>query len=247
MKQASQFLVGIGSFQSAHKFITKNKLWAYVLLPGLINLLIIASVYILLKNVKVSQFYDITEFNIKYLNWLLKAFSIILEFIRVIIVVIIYLFVYKNLVLILMSPILSLLVDKVDEINTGKKFSFSLRQVALDFLRGLRITLRNIGIEVVFIVLFFFLTLVPLVGPAFPILLLFIQYYFIGFGMIDYTNERRRLTYHQRIEYCRRNKWLAIANGVVFTALLFLPLIGIMIAPAYATVAANISINRLES
>lgn len=244
MKQSTQFFLGIQSYKDAHVFISKHKLWGYIFVPGLLNIILVIGTIYLMKFLKISDYFDITQYDWGWFSWLLKTLGFIINIVGFAIVAVIYLFIYKNLLLILMSPILSLLIDKVDEINTGQKIPFSFSQIFKDLSRGLRITLRNMSFELLFIGLFFLLGFIPLIGFIFPILLLAIQWYFVGFGMLDFTNERRRLNYKERIKYCRNNKWLAVSNGMIFTLILLVPLIGILIAPTYAAVAANIGINK---
>ena len=95
-----------------------------------------------------------------------------------------------------------------------------------DVVRGVLIAMRNLFIEIGYMVLVFILGLfIPFVGGLVgSIFLFFISAYFYGFSFIDYTNERRRLTVKQSVAFMRQNKGLAIANGFVFSIFLLFSL-----------------------
>jgi CysZ protein len=64
---------------------------------------------------------------------------------------------------------------------------------------------------------------------------------------MDYTNERRRLTVKQSVQFIRKNKGVAIANGAVFSFLLMVPYCGYSLAgfgAIISVVAATIAIHQ---
>jgi CysZ protein len=64
--------------------------------------------------------------------------------------------------------------------------------------------------------------------------------------MLDYSMERHKKTPAESIYYVENHKGLAIGNGLVFYVLHFLPIIGWVLAPAYAVVAATLSMYPLK-
>ena len=60
--------------------------------------------------------------------------------------------------------------------------------------------------------------------------------------MLDYSCERHKLSPSASIEYIGKRRGLAIGNGLVFYLMHGLPIIGWILAPAYAVVAATISL-----
>jgi CysZ protein len=65
--------------------------------------------------------------------------------------------------------------------------------------------------------------------------------------MLDYSCERHKLSPSQSIEYISKHKGLAIGNGMVFFLLHLVPFAGWLLAPAYAVVAATISLHHQKS
>ena len=152
-----------------------------------------------------------------------------------------YLYLYKYVVLIVMSPVLALLSEKVDGILTNREFPFDMKRFINDVLRGVILALRNLAIEFCILFGLFLLSFIPVLGWIAPILMLIVEFFFFGFSMIDYSNERRRMSVSESTKFIMNNKGLAIANGGVFYALLLIPVVGIMIGPTYGVVAATLA------
>ncbi|MGL5891378.1 MAG: EI24 domain-containing protein, partial [Bacteroidia bacterium] len=66
--------------------------------------------------------------------------------------------------------------------------------------------------------------------------------YFLGFSMMDYSYERRRMKISEGVRFTRRHKGIAMANGFVFSLLLLIPFLGISIAPVLSCVAATLAV-----
>jgi CysZ protein len=64
--------------------------------------------------------------------------------------------------------------------------------------------------------------------------------------MIDYSNERKRLSIRESIHFIQKQKGLTLGNGVVYQLLVSIPFLGAIVAPITAVVAATISVNEKE-
>lgn len=142
-----------------------------------------------------------------------------------------------------MSPVLAILSEKTDKILTGKETPFDLKQFISDVLRGIVIAIRNLTIELTILIALFLFSYIPILGWISPMLMLVVEFFFYGFSMIDYSNERMKLSVKESAKYINDNKGLAIANGGMFYLLLLIPVVGLMIAPSYGIVAATIATN----
>ena len=89
------------------------------------------------------------------------------------------------------------------------------------------------------------MSLIPILGWLTPVLAILIECYY-GFSMLDYSMERHKKSPAESIYYVSSHKGLAIGNGLVFYLLHFLPIIGWVLAPAYAVVAATLSMYPLK-
>ncbi len=112
-----------------------------------------------------------------------------------------YFSLFKYLFLILGSPLFAYLSEKTEAIMEGKDFPFSFQQMLNDVYRGIRLALQKyimaIGIYDLHINCFFF----PVVGWITPLVMLFIECYYYGFSMLDYSCERRKLSASESIEF----------------------------------------------
>ena len=95
--------------------------------------------------------------------------------------------------------------------------------------------------------LLFFLSLIPLFGWITPLIALFIECYYYGFSMMDYSCERNKMSPGASIQFIGRHKGLAIGNGLIFYLMHGLVFVGWVLAPAYAVVAATLSLHRIKN
>jgi len=106
--------------------------------------------------------------------------------------------------------------------------------------------LRNTFWQLIYIIAIIFVSLIPVIGWITPILAVIIECYYYGFSMLDYTCERNGMNKQKSIDYISTHKGLAIGNGIVFYLMHLLPVIGWVLAPAYAVVAATISLHEMR-
>ena len=153
---------------------------------------------------------------------------------------------FKYSFLIIGSPLFAYLSEKTEAIITNREYPFSLKIFLSDVIRGIRISLRNILWQTVYSVSILFLALIPLLGWITPLVALFVECFYFGFSMLDYTNERKGLTASQSIDFIGRHKGLAIGNGMGFYLMHVLPVAGWIFAPGYAVIAATLSLQQSE-
>ncbi|MDQ3278779.1 MAG: EI24 domain-containing protein, partial [Bacteroidota bacterium] len=185
--------------------------------------------------------------------WLQKERSEWLSFLFVmaglilrLILVFFYFSLFKFLFLIIGSPVFAYLSEKTSSIIEGKDFPFSLRQLMKDIWRGTRVALRNAVWQTVYVLSILLLSLIPVVGWVTPLIGLFIECYYYGFSMLDYSLERNRMSAAASIDYIGHHKGLAIGNGLMFYLMHGLILVGWVLAPAYSVVAATLSLYKVQ-
>ncbi len=154
------------------------------------------------------------------------------------------------IIIICLSPVFAVLSEKTEEMLTGNTYKFNGDQMMRDVVRGVLIAFRNLFIELFYMIIIFVLGFfIPFLGGIIgSILLFFISSYFYGFSFIDYTNERRRLTMKQSVKFIRANKGMAIANGMVFSFFLLIPMCGVTLSGFVAiisVVAATVATHKV--
>lgn len=251
-----QTIQSIKHFFSATSFLRKHQLMHYYIYPIILcvvyYLLLISSIKFfseyLLQHVfndyltpidkKIEGFWSfLSFFSIKkiamVLTWLI-SFMLTTKF-------------SKYVILILLSPVFAFLSEKVDEKLTGKQYPFDLFQLIKDVFRGVLIALRNLTIELFLIAI---LTLSSFFAGPLAILLVpvlwLISSYFYGFSMMDYTSERRKYSISNSVQFVRKNKGIALGNGMMYSVFDMIPVVGIVFAPINAVVGATISIIEKE-
>ncbi len=138
------------------------------------------------------------------------------------------------------------LSEKTEAIIEGKDFPFSFIQLSKDIIRGISIAGRNSLWQTVYCIAILFASAIPVAGMVTPIIALLIECYYYGFSMLDYSMERHNKSAAESIVYITHHKGLAIGNGMVFYTMHWLPFVGWVLAPAYAVVAATLSIHSLK-
>lgn len=245
-----EIIIAISAYFKAHTFIKENKLWKWIIIPGVI--------YALLFAVGIYFFWESSSFIIDWLlsksglkGWLQKEnrgwLNFIFLFGQVVLQLLLMLFYFswfKYFFLIVGSPLFAYLSEKTESIILKTDYPFSLRRFISDILRGINIALRNTLWQTVYTVFILLIALIPLFGWVTPLIALFIECYYFGFSMLDYTNERNKLSASESIDKINRHKGLAIGNGMVFYLMHALPFVGWVFAPGYAVVAATLSLQE---
>jgi CysZ protein len=243
-----EIVIAIESYINAHRFIRKHNLWKWIIIPGIL--------YALLFLIGMYFFWTSSGDAVSYLSnrlgidrWLSRKESGLLSFLFMMsqimirfIMLIFWFSLFKFLFLIIGSPIFAYLSEKTASIIEGKDFPFSLSQLFRDMWRGIKLALRNTVWQTLFTISTLLASLIPVAGWITPIIMVFIECYYYGFSMLDYSCERNKLSPKESIEFIGRHKGLAIGNGIMFYGLHFIPFIGWVFAPAYAVIAATLSL-----
>jgi CysZ protein len=248
-----EIVIAIESFFKAHRFIRKHRLWKWIIIPGLFYMLLfIFGMYVFWHSSDVVVSYISGRLGID--KWVHKQGSDLLSFIFLmgemmvrLILIFFYFSLFKYLFLIIGSPVFAYLSERTEAIIEGKDFPFSFKQLIKDIFRGITLALRNTMWQSVFTISILILSFFPVVGWVTPVIMLFVECYYYGFSMLDYSCERHKLSPSESIEYITRHKGLAIGNGMMFFLMHLVPFAGWMLAPAYAVVAATLSMYHQKS
>tara|TARA_B110000305_G_C19328672_1_gene582806 strand:+ start:54 stop:938 length:885 start_codon:yes stop_codon:yes gene_type:complete len=214
------FKLGVNSYINAVKFIKEYRLWVYFLFP----IIIFFSIYYLgftFEDLKKEYKAGEDEGMIKKVwYFFVSAFFLMMSYV-------IFNFM-RYIIIIMISPVLSIVSEKVEKIITGNKYKFNLKQLVKDIKRTINLAIRNIFFEfgIVYglaLILYIIFWIVPAPeGTAKFISVQFamiIAFYYYGFGFIDFMNERRRLTIKESVKFVKKHKGFAIALGLFFSLL----------------------------
>jgi CysZ protein len=239
-------IIAFQSYYQAHQFIVKHRLWKWILIPGLIYaLLFCAGIYLFWISSGNAIDYLLSLSGLKKMialegSWL-KFLFIFGQVILQLVLILFYFSLFKYLFLIIGSPLFAYLSEKTEAIMENKDFPFSFSQLIKDIGRGIKLALRNTLWQTVYTLSILILSFIPFFGWFTPLFALLIECYYLGFSMLDYSCERNKLSTSQSLAFISKHKGLAIGNGIVFYMMHLVVIVGWVLAPSYAVVAATIS------
>jgi CysZ protein len=243
-----ELVISVQAYFRAHQFIVRHKLWKWILIPGFIYMLLfMAGMWLFWSSS--SDFLDwlfnvvgikswLDAMNNSFLNFLFITGTIIVR----LILLFFYFSLFKFLFLIIGSPVFAYLSEKTESMIDGTEYPFSTKQLMIDSWRAIRLALRNTLWQTVYIIAILLLSLIPVIGWISPLVAFLVECYYYGFSMLDYSAERHKLNPAQSITFISNRKGLAIGNGMVFFLMHLVPFIGWVLAPAYAVIAATLSL-----
>ena len=150
----------------------------------------------------------------------------------------------KYFVLILLSPMNTLVASKTEFVLTGKKIPFEYQQFIKDVFRGVNFALKNLVTQMLIVAGWFLLTLLipPLDRVTFWVLFV-VGGYFYGSSLLDYTLERKKMSMEESYVFIFNNIGITLSVGLLFSSLFFTSF-GIMLAPLTGVVAGTLALHQ---
>ena len=249
MRFFKEFLNGIYCYHKAIVFNRTHGLWKYYWLPFALSLLaylFLAIGFWVLGGSLVNALehrlapYLLTEQ--KWLTWLTWFTKLLLRFL----ILLFYYKIYRYLMLILLSPALASLAEKVQVILNKKENDGNLKKFIHDFLRGLKISFSALFYELLISFTLMGLSLLfPLLSLVFGICIFLNEAYFVGLAMIDYRNEFEGISVTESQKIAFKRIGFCMGNGLICNLAMFIPFFGVAM-PLLSVVAAGIGIEELE-
>ncbi len=238
-------LSGIKAYFGAFELISKLKLWKYFAVPMLISFFTAVLIGVAAYGLSDTMGFFISKLWIW--NWGKETFTAIANIIGGLFIIIIGLILFKHIILALSAPFMSPVSEKIEsylvgEIQTRRKTSFTEQ-----LWRGIRVNIRNLSFELLLTIPILLLGFIPVIGIFSTLLLLLVQAYYAGFGNMDYTLERH-FKYNESIQFVKKNRGIAIGNGIIFILFLIIPVIGVILVLPFSVTAASVkTIEALQS
>ncbi|HMP31330.1 MAG TPA: EI24 domain-containing protein [Saprospiraceae bacterium] len=228
------FSRGFFDYVAAIGKIGTYKLWGYVIITTLasiiLGLMLFGSIY------SFGDDFGAFLIGLYPFEWGSAILAKVIDWISRLVLWTVAFFLFKYAIIIILSPVMSLISAKIEKVYTGQAAArFTLIR---ELIRGLQFNIRNLFKELVFIILFFLLSFVPVIGFIAPFLLFFTQAYFAGLGVMDYFMERH-YTINESLAVGRKNKFYLTGIGSGFMLTILIPVLGIMFAPILGTIAAT--------
>ncbi len=237
---------GLKAYADGFSLIGKLKLWQFFMVPMVISFLIAGLVGLAAYGLSDNLANLIDRLWIW--DWGKETFHTVAEWTSGFAILLLGFILYKHLVMALSAPFMSPVSERIEEhfyphARNHMKHRDTTNMEQL--WRGIRINVRNILFEFAIMIPLLLLSLIPVVGIFFTVLAFIVQAYYAGFGNIDYTLERH-FTYDDSIEFVKRNRGISIGIGIVFMAMLFIPVLGvILVLPFSVTAATRVTLEEM--
>ena len=217
-----QIASGLAAYPKAIRLIRANKLGKYLVLPVILNIIVVLA--LVFSGLGIGDWIGaVIERHTETMNGWIQAAMVAIKIVLPIIFFIVFIFIGGTIVNVLMSPIYTMLSEKTETILTGKEFPFDAKQTVKDIWRALLIAIRNTAKQLLLTALCLLLNIIPVIGSVASISLIFvINAYYFGSGFMDYTFERWRYSVKESSKGTSELKYLAIANGAVYSLPLYL-------------------------
>jgi CysZ protein len=244
-----EIVIAFQSWSEAHRFIQQHRFWKWIILPGIIyTALFIFGMIVFWRSADGAVSWASMQLRIE--PWLQQERSAWLSFFFVmmgmmlrLVLVLFYFSLFKYLILIIGSPVFAYLSEKTEAIIEGKEHSFNWSELRKDCSRSIRLALRNCGWQTIYLLSLILLSLIPLIGWITPLIALAMEFYYYGFSMVDYSLARNKFSPSKSVDFIGRHKGLAVANGFLF----YLMHVLIIFAPAYAIIAATLTVHKVKN
>ena len=236
---------GIKAYAGSLQLISKLGLWKYFGIPILISIVVAALVLI-----SAYAFADDFGYYFSKLwiwDWGKETFFFLSKILSGILILLVGISIYKHVVMALSAPFMAPVSEKIEAYILGEdNHKHRVTSFSEQLMRGVRINMRNLGMEILLTIPILIIGFVPILGFVSTILLILTQGYYAGFGNMDYTLERH-FNYSDSIKFVKQHRGLAIGNGIVFILFLLIPVIGIiLVLPLSVTASTTETIELLK-
>ena len=87
---------------------------------------------------------------------------------------------------------------------------------------------------------------VPILAVLAPFLIYIVESYYFGFAMLDYRNEFMLISAKKSRILINQHKGLVLGIGSMFNFMLFVPFLGVLVAPVLSVVAGGLAFNEVD-
>ena len=233
---------GCAAYFEAYEIISRLKLWKFFAIPMLISLV----VFLLIVFVSYAFSDAIGSYIASFWTWDFgkETFNTISRVFSGLLIVLIGFITFKHIVMALSAPFMGPISKKIEDDFRGVVSKVKTTSSSGLLRRGIKISSRNLFRELLLSIPILLLGFIPVIGLFSAILLFLMQAYFAGFGNMDYTLERY-FSYQKSILFVKKNRGVAIGNGLVFMLFLLIPFIGVILVLPFSVTAATIGTVKL--
>ncbi|RFC54734.1 EI24 domain-containing protein [Brumimicrobium aurantiacum] len=154
---------------------------------------------------------------------------------------------YQFTIITLLSPFHTALSQAVETHETGIHFKSNWSKFFNDLIRTLGVVIFGGFLYLIIMLAWYLLAWSLGLNFLSPLVSLILVAFFTGFNSYDYSLERHNVKVKDSWNYAFHHPLHMILTGLIFTALLFIPFIGVVIAPVLLTSVGTINYLKLKS
>lgn len=231
-------LNGLKTYSKSFGLISQLGLWKYFAIPMVISFITAMTIGLMAWGFSDNLGHWIAQ--IWPWEWGAQGFDTIAQIFSGLLIIAIGLILYKHIIMALSAPFMSPVSEKIEAHLKGASHTHRDTSFQEQLVRGARINIRNLALELLITLPILLLNLIPIIGSIAATILLFLtQSYYAGFGNMDYTLERH-YKYRESIDFVKQHRGQAIGNGMVFMLFLLIPLVGIILVLPVSVTAATV-------
>ena len=240
------FSAGFRCFFFGLGFIRKERLWRFVLLPSALSLLLGGLIFWgtyaflsanVLPGIDALLSRCASFFQIRY-EGLPTPLVLLARLLILTTSFIVQLILYRTVASLLVIPFLGPLLSQVERIEIGHTIETSLGTDARNAMRGALVGLRLAFVSVAALILSLFL------GPLQFFFNTAVQSYALGRSAFDLVFEKATEDPGERRALVRTHRSAIYGLGLAFFLLMLVPVVGVVLGPAAATVGAALLFHR---
>lgn len=155
-------------------------------------------------------------------------------------------FIYQFTILLIYSPFNTLLSQKIEAEVTEQVITYNWMQIFKDILRLIGIVFIGgvlyLGIYLIWTIFVWILG----ISILSPFVSLFLVGFFTGFNSYDYSLERHKIGVIKSWGYAFSHPLHMVLTGLIFTFLIYIPIVGIVIAPVLLTMVGTLNYLKIN-
>lgn len=156
----------------------------------------------------------------------------------------IYFAVFKYIILVVLSPILAYMAEKINRILNPQLETLSNSELLSNTLKGIALAIINFLKEIVLTLILMLLTFFfPIIAPFTAPLIIIIHMYYYGYSLVDYFIELKNYNFSKRIKTIRQTRLFNFLIGLSFYFIFLIPFIGWVLAPIICVILAGIGLD----
>jgi CysZ protein len=218
-------------FRAFGMFFRYPKVILYSVIPFIVNLAVYVSVFVLLYSEIITSSSRLTGSHNPdsgFFQESLHVFILVVSFLALLVICYFIIIIVGGIISAPFNENISLVIE---ENLTGKKSEYN-PGFWLDTWLNIKSELKKLGLYFSFLIFFFLLGFIPLIGTIISVVLsTLFSFFFNAVDFLDYPMTRRYMTLRQKIKITYSKPMLSLGFGCAAFLIMFLPVVNMVLKP----------------